>query len=46
LRGIEDPAQRKWHEVRKVDHYWLGIEALSQPMQVREGSAPYGGPGK
>jgi len=42
---IKDPARLQWHEVRKVDHYWLGIDALSQPMQVREGSAPYGGKG-
>jgi hypothetical protein len=41
---IKDPARLPWHEVRKVDHYWLAVDALTQPMQVREDSEPYGGP--
>jgi len=39
---IKDPARFKWHEVRKVDHYWLAVDALSRPMQVQEGSSAYG----
>ncbi len=39
---IKDPARLEWHEVKKVDHYWLGIDAVTQPMQVREGENPYG----
>jgi len=39
---IKDPARLQWHEVKKVDHYWLQIDALTQPMQVREGEIPYG----
>jgi hypothetical protein len=31
---IKDPAKLEWHEVKKVDHYWLKIDALSQPMAV------------
>jgi hypothetical protein len=40
---VKDPVRLQWHEVRKVDHYWLAIDALSQPMQVREELRPYGG---
>jgi hypothetical protein len=43
LEPIKDPAQLEWHEVKKVDHYWLKIDALMQPMQIREKSEPYGG---
>jgi hypothetical protein len=28
--------------VKKVDHYYLSIDAVTQPMQVREGEIPYG----
>jgi hypothetical protein len=34
---IKDPARFDWHEVRKVDHYWLGVDALTHPMRLREG---------
>ncbi len=37
LQGVERLA---WHEVRKVDHYWLGDNALAQPMHVREPETP------
>ena len=43
---IKDPARLQWHEVKKVDHYWLKIDALTEPMQVREESTPYGDRGK
>ena len=39
---IKDPARLQWHEVKKVDHYYLSIDAITQPMQVREESIPYG----
>ena len=39
---IENPAQFPWHEVSKVQHYWLSVDAMTQPMQVREERAPYG----
>jgi hypothetical protein len=32
-----------WHEVTQVEHYYLSVEALTQPLQVREGPADYGG---
>ena len=40
---IKDPARFTWHEVRKVAHYYLSVDALTQPMQVREDAPPYGG---
>ena len=39
---IKDPARLPWHEVKKVDHYYLSVDALTQPMTVREDSPPYG----
>ncbi|HXF92006.1 MAG TPA: helicase-related protein [Nitrospiraceae bacterium] len=40
---IKDPARLDWHEVKKVDHYYLSIDAMTQPMTVREEQEPYGG---
>ncbi|NIM68636.1 MAG: DUF3883 domain-containing protein [Armatimonadetes bacterium] len=39
---ISDPARLGWHQVTKVDHYYLSVNALSQPMEVREKEQPYG----
>jgi superfamily II DNA or RNA helicase len=39
---IKDPARFEWHEVTKVAHYYLSVDALIRPMQVREESPPYG----
>ena len=39
---ILDPARFPWHEVRKVQHYYLSVDALQQPLQVREATPPYG----
>jgi hypothetical protein len=39
---IKDPARLEWHEVKKVDHYYLSIDAVIQPMQVKEKDIPYG----
>jgi superfamily II DNA or RNA helicase len=41
-KPIKDPACFPWHEVTKVAHYWLEVNAMTQPMQVREDEAPYG----
>jgi len=38
---IKDPARFEWHEVRKVQHYWLEVEALAGAMQVRERGQNY-----
>jgi hypothetical protein len=33
---IEDPARFPWHEVVKVQHYYLDVDAMTKPMRVRE----------
>jgi hypothetical protein len=38
---IKDPAQFEWHEVTKVAHYYLSVDALTRPMSVHEESPPY-----
>ncbi|MBU2055993.1 MAG: DUF3883 domain-containing protein [Proteobacteria bacterium] len=39
---LKDPARLAWHEVKKVAHYYLSVDALRQPMRVREDQPPYG----
>ncbi|MCZ7625070.1 MAG: DUF3883 domain-containing protein [Candidatus Methylomirabilis sp.] len=39
---IKDPARFEWHEVTKVAHYYPSVDALTQPMQIREEQRPYG----
>jgi len=38
---VQDPARLEWHEVTKVAHYYLSVNAMTRPMQVREDEAPY-----
>ncbi|HXK30353.1 MAG TPA: hypothetical protein VJ646_19070 [Candidatus Binatia bacterium] len=38
---FKNPARFPWHEVKKVDHYYLSVDALTQPMQVRDPTEPY-----
>ena len=38
---IKDPAQFEWREVSKVQHYWMEVNAMTKPMQVREEQIPY-----
>jgi len=40
---VKDPARFPWHEVTKIAHYWLKVDAMTKPMTVREDSRPYGG---
>ena len=40
---VKDPARFSWHEVTKVAHYWLEVNAMTGPMMVQEDEAPYGG---
>lgn len=40
---IPDPGRFPWHEVTKVEHFYLSVDALRQPMEVWEEPAPYGG---
>jgi superfamily II DNA or RNA helicase len=39
---IRDPARLAWHEVTKVAHYYLSVDAMRAPMQVSENSPPHG----
>ena len=39
---IQDPARFPWHEVTKVQHYWLQVNAMTKPMQIRDEGATYG----
>ncbi len=43
---IPDPARFPWHEVSKVQHYWLNVDAMTKPMQIREERAEYEVPGQ
>ena len=44
---LKDPARFPWHEVSKVQHYyWLEVDAMTQPMRVRQERASYGDGGK
>ncbi len=38
---IKDPARIVWHEVIKVQHYWLEVDAAMRPTKVAEPSARY-----
>ena len=39
---LRDPARFEWREVTKVAHYWLEVNAMTRPMQVKEESAIFG----
>ena len=41
-KPIQDPARFPRHEVSKVQHYWLEVDAMTQPMEVREEPPEYG----
>jgi hypothetical protein len=43
LHVQRDPASLPWHEVTKVAHSYLSVDALTQPMQAREERPEYGG---
>ena len=38
---ISDPARFPWHEVSKVQHYWLQVDAMTKPMRIREERSEY-----
>ena len=38
---VKDPARLDWHEVKRVDHYYLSVDAVTQPMKVREDTSQY-----
>ena len=38
---VKDPARFNWHEVTKVAHYYLAVDAMTRPMKVREEKLKY-----
>ena len=40
---IKDPARFPWHEVKKVEHYRLDVNAMTQPMTLKEDAGWNGG---
>ncbi len=38
---VPDPARSPWREVTKVQHYWLEVDAIIQPMKIREDEGSY-----
>ena len=38
---IKDPARFPWHEVKKIEHYRLDVNAMTQPMELKEDAPPY-----
>ena len=38
---IRNPARFPWHEITKVQHYWLDVKAMTRPMEPREDQALY-----
>lgn len=38
---IKDPARLQWHEVSKVQHYSMDIDAMKKPMKVSDNDGRY-----
>lgn len=38
---VKDPARHPWHEVVKVQHYYLSVDAMTQPMRLKEDPPEY-----
>ena len=36
LEPIRDPARFPWHEVKKVQRYWLNVDALKRSLEARK----------
>jgi superfamily II DNA or RNA helicase len=43
LQRIKDPAALPWHEVKKVDHYYVSVDAARGSLRVREDPSPLAG---
>jgi hypothetical protein len=39
---VRDPAKLQWNEVTKVEHYYLSVNAMTRPMELRERPPGYG----
>jgi hypothetical protein len=42
LEIVKDPARLEWHEVRKIDHYYVSVDAATKPMKISEEHRSYG----
>ncbi len=42
---VRDPARLTWHEVTKVAHDYLSVDAMTRTMRVQESPPPDGGSG-
>jgi hypothetical protein len=40
---IKDPARFQWDEVKKVEHYWLVVDAMKPPLKVKDEPPSCGG---
>ncbi|MGD2173959.1 MAG: DUF3883 domain-containing protein [Candidatus Brocadiaceae bacterium] len=40
-KPVKDPAGLDWHKVTKISHYWLRVDAVDEPMRVREDDVTY-----
>ena len=41
LHEVRDPARFPWREVTRVEHYWLEVDAMTQPPRIREEGPTY-----
>jgi hypothetical protein len=41
LHEVRDPARFPWREVTRVEHYWLEVDAMTQPQRIREEGPGY-----
>jgi hypothetical protein len=39
--AYKGPGPFPWREVKKIDHYWLDVNAMIKPMKVCDGKTPY-----
>jgi len=42
LELIQDPARLDWHEVKKIDHYYVSVDAAKKPIKISEEEEQYG----
>jgi hypothetical protein len=39
---IANPARFQWYEVKKVEHYYLSVDAVTRPMPIKENPTQFG----
>ncbi|MFH1039539.1 MAG: hypothetical protein V1789_12830 [PVC group bacterium] len=38
----KDSTRFQWHDVRKIDHYYLSVNAITKPMEIKEDKKAFG----